>query len=88
LPNRGGIGKMATRRSFSVNSRNRYFVFIATAENPVSHKSVVTKGSKTFIALSDKLGWTSSTTAKTEDVHLHETRLQMNYHRMCMSFSC
>jgi hypothetical protein len=27
----------------------------ATAENPVSNKYVITKGSKTFITLSDKL---------------------------------
>jgi hypothetical protein len=29
----------------------------ATAENPLSHKCVVTKGSNTIIALSDKRGW-------------------------------
>jgi hypothetical protein len=48
---------MATRISFSVTSRGRYFVLTtATAGNPVPHKYVVTKGSKTFTALSDKLG--------------------------------
>jgi hypothetical protein len=34
-----------------------YFLFVtATAENPDSHKFVVTKRSKTFTALADKLG--------------------------------
>jgi hypothetical protein len=59
LPNRGVIHEMAARGSFNITNRNRYFVFmtttITTTECPVSHKYVVTGGSKTFIALSDKL---------------------------------
>jgi hypothetical protein len=48
---------MAARSFFPVVNSHRYFVFTrATGENPVSHEDVVTKGSKTFIALSDKLG--------------------------------
>jgi hypothetical protein len=48
---------MAIHGSFSVMKRERYFVFTrARAENPISHKYILTKGSKTFIALSNKLG--------------------------------
>jgi hypothetical protein len=48
---------MSTRCSFSISNLDRYFVFItATAENPVSHKYVVTKGSETITAFSDGLG--------------------------------
>jgi len=47
--NRGVIDEMAPRY-FSIINRDRYFVFTAaTAENKV------TNGSKTFIALFDKL---------------------------------
>jgi hypothetical protein len=46
---------MATYSFFSVISHERYFVFMTAAvENPVLHKNVVTNGSKTFIAVSDK----------------------------------
>jgi hypothetical protein len=39
-----------------VSGDDRDFVFVtATAENPVSYKYVVTRGSKTFISYSDKL---------------------------------
>jgi hypothetical protein len=50
------IDEIATCSSFHIINHDRYFGFVAvTAENPVSHKCVVTKGSKTFIALSDEL---------------------------------
>jgi hypothetical protein len=57
LPNRGVTDEMATRSYFSIMNRDRYFDFMAaTAENPVPLKYIITKGSKTFIALSDKHG--------------------------------
>jgi hypothetical protein len=47
---------MTLRSSFCITSRDGYFVFLAaTVENPVSHKYVVTEGSKTFTDLSGKL---------------------------------
>jgi hypothetical protein len=50
------MDEVATHSYLYVIIRYQYFVFItATAENPVSHKCVVTEGSKTFTALSDKL---------------------------------
>jgi len=36
----------------------------ATAENPVSHMYVVTEGSKTFIGLFDKLGYSIYTSSQ------------------------
>jgi hypothetical protein len=58
LPNRDVTDEMATRCSLStINRHDLYFVFMTvTAEYPVPHNYVVTRGSKTFIALSDKLG--------------------------------
>jgi hypothetical protein len=49
------IGELVTHISSVIYIR--YSVFVTTRkENPVSHKYVVTKGIKIFIALSDKLG--------------------------------
>jgi len=57
LPNHGVTDEMSTRISFSVTNRLQCFVIMKpAAENSVSHKYVVTKGSTSFIALSDKLG--------------------------------
>jgi hypothetical protein len=51
------IDELAISNSFSIINRDRHFVFMtATAESPVSYNYVVTKGIKTFIALSDKIG--------------------------------
>jgi hypothetical protein len=48
---------METRSSFSIINRDQYFVFMtATEENLDSKTFVITKGSDTFVALSDKLG--------------------------------
>jgi len=47
LVNRDVTDGMATSSFVFVINRERYFVFMtATAENSVSHKCVVTKGSK------------------------------------------
>jgi hypothetical protein len=57
LPNRDVNDEMATRNSFSIINGDRYFVFmIVIAENPGMHKYIVTKESRTFTALSSKLG--------------------------------
>jgi len=64
LPNRGVINETTIRTSFSIINCQRYFDFMtATAENPVSHEYFVTKGSKTFIALSGKLVQSFSTSS-------------------------
>jgi hypothetical protein len=61
----GVINEMAIRCSFCIISHCQYFVFMAvTADNPVSQKYDVTKGSKTFIALSDKLGYSYFTSSQ------------------------
>jgi hypothetical protein len=45
-----------TRTSIPIISGGRYFVFVTkTAENPVSHKFVDRKGTKTLTASADKL---------------------------------
>jgi hypothetical protein len=56
LPDRGVIHAVAVRSSSSVINLNHFVSVKTTAENPVSHKYLVTKGSKTFVVLSDKLG--------------------------------
>jgi len=78
---------METYSSFPIINRHQYFLFMtASAENPVSRNCVDTKGSKTFIASSHKLSLFSHT-AKTEDVHLHQTCLSRNHHRICLNCS-
>jgi hypothetical protein len=50
------IDEMASDSSLCIIKLNRFIVLMTTiAEKPVAHKCVVTNGSKTFIALSDKL---------------------------------
>jgi hypothetical protein len=70
---------MATRRPLSITNRYRHFVFItATAENSASHKYIIIKGSKTFIALTN-FGSRFSQAAKTEEHVFQGTR-----HRICL----
>jgi len=59
LPNHSVTDKMAAHTSFSViNCYQCFLSMTATAENPVLHKHVVTKGNRTFPPLSDKLSQT------------------------------
>jgi hypothetical protein len=46
-----------------------------TVEYPVSHKYVVTKTSKIFVAMSDKLGWSFSQATRTEQVYLRTSNM-------------
>jgi hypothetical protein len=57
---------MGIRSFLSIINSDRYFVFMTPkAENPVPHKYAVTKGSKTFIALSDKTEQSFFTSSQT-----------------------
>jgi hypothetical protein len=57
--------EIATYSSISIIDSDQYFVFMSeTAENPISHKYIVTKGSTIVIALSDKQGY---------EVYLYQT---------------
>jgi hypothetical protein len=70
---------MTNRNDFSVIN-----LFITgAAENPVSHKYVVAKGSKTFIALMH-LDSLFSQAAESEEVYVHETCLSRNRHTICL----
>jgi hypothetical protein len=70
LTNSNIIQELTTNSPFSINNRHPYFVSMrATAENPVSHKYIITEE----ISLNYKTGEPFSQAAKTEEAIPHET---------------